>query len=133
MSACRASVFLLLIGLLFPLIAADKAPEGSSRISGRVLNQRGQAMPNLLVKLMIPRGMKETFPTTQPLKGGKSPYIESSTDSMGSFSFEKLPAGEYTVISELDGTGRGKVDITIGNGQTYTIQVVLKARRGEKQ
>lgn len=143
MKLFRVLVVLLFALSFIPFSSADstggdkpnttKAPEGRSRITGKVINQRGKGMPNLLVKLMIPRGMKNNFPTTQQLKGGKNPYIEGNTDADGNFAFEKLPAGEYSVVSELDGVGRGKIDLTLGENQTYPVQVLLKARRGEKQ
>jgi len=124
------------VSLMLVLIlasGADAPPEGNSRIVGKVMNQRGQTIPNLLVKLIIPRGMKDRFPTTQPLKGGKNAYIEGISDQQGDFKFEKLPAGDYALTSELDGTGRGRVEVTLGKNQTGTVQIVLKSRRGEKQ
>ena len=124
---------LLLTLLIATSFGVDRAPDANSRIVGRVMNQRGQGIPQNLVKLMIPRGMKDHFPTTQPLKGGKNPYLEGTSDAEGRFTFEKLPAGEYALTSELDGTGRGRVEVTLGKNQTTTVQIVLKARRGEKQ
>lgn len=130
--ASIASITFLTL-LLAMSFGADKAPEGNSRIVGRVINQRGQGIPQNLVKLMVPRGMKDSFPTTQPLKGGKNAYLEGTSDAEGRFTFEKLPPGEYALTSELDGTGRGRVEVTLGKNQTTTVQIVLKARRGEKQ
>jgi len=75
-------------------------------------------MANVAVRLVLPRGLKDRFPTTQPIKGGKNAYIEIASDSAGEFTFEKLPARGYVVIAELDGTGRGRVELTLAKNQT---------------
>lgn len=126
----RILMLLLVAALCLPLLGADEQ-QGIGSIEGKVLNQKGKVVPDVPMKLYLPYGVEP--PSSQPTKGGKRKYIEAASDKNGEFVFANLPAGEYAVIAELDGTGRGRVEAVVRANKTTRVQVMLVSRTGEKQ
>jgi hypothetical protein len=85
--------------------------EGSAAIIGKVMDDKGQALPGVTVTLT----------------GAKAPFV-LVTNPQGAFAFRGLPAGTFTVKAELEGFSPFEARaIRLASGQTATPELRLSA------
>jgi hypothetical protein len=94
-----------------PSYSPPVAKDGSAAIIGKVMNDKGQALPGVAVTLT----------------GAKTPRVQV-TDAQGAFAFRGLPAGTFTVKAELQGFSTFEArEIRLGTGQTATPELRMSA------
>ena len=103
--------FLVAVALVPSAAQAQTTPEAASveaRVLGRTIDaESGEAIPGAYVRL---RG------------AGRSEF----THADGSFHFEGLSAGSYTVDVERIGYSRSEVEVDVGTGETVEVEVALR-------
>ena len=83
----------------------------SAAILGKVMDDKGQALPG----------------ATVTLTGAKNPSVQV-TDAQGAFAFRGLPAGTFNVKAELEGFSPFEArDFRLGTGQTASPELRLSA------
>jgi len=87
------------------------AKDGSAAIIGKAMDDKGQALPGVVVTLT----------------GAKTPGVQV-TDAQGAFAFRGLPAGTFTVKAELQGFSTFEArEIRLGTGQTAAPELRMSA------
>ena len=131
MAIRRNSVLLLfLLACLLPVAVAGQT-RGDGRITGKVLDVKGQPLPDVSVKATMP---------------GEAAPMETKTNDKGEFTFNRLPAGEWALEFTKDGyqpqrgtlkigeeSNAQKVDVTLAKVQAdpnAEIQAELKRAEG---
>ena len=98
-----------------PSYSPPVAKDGSAAIIGKVMNDKGQALPGVVVTLT----------------GAKTPRVQV-TDAQGAFAFRGLPAGTFTVKAELQGFSTFEArEIRLGTGQTATPELRMSMNSEE--
>jgi hypothetical protein len=88
----------------------DPSPQESSRVvTGIVLDPSGAAVPDAQVRLTSPDGTTVVARTT--------------TDSAGTFRFEKLASGVYSVDVQALGFRETKLDVAVGKKQLSPLRI----------
>lgn len=105
----RGLRFLLLVVLLVPALSLLAGETGS--ISGKALDVKGEPIPGVVVKVVGPQ-----------LPAGRT----TSSSAAGTYNFQRLLPGTYTVSAELQGLGKAARSVNIHVDNDYQIDLVLK-------
>src|SRR6267378_1387320 len=111
------SLVLIVIALALSIGLAQSAPTlaqtgSTTAIRGHVKDPQGASLPGATVKLYA---RERTFSLT------------TTTDSTGTYRFEKLAYGEYLVEAEAEGFASGSAQrVTVGRGQAATLDIPLE-------
>src|SRR5882724_4488432 len=103
---------LIAFGLLLMLPHSALAQIGTTSISGHVKDPNGANLPGATVTLY---GRERSF------------SLRATTDSSGTYRFEKLAAGEYLVEAEAEGFASASAkQVVIERGQAATLDIPLE-------
>jgi vitamin B12 transporter len=103
---------LFAVALLISCATYDFAQSTTSTINGRVKDPNGSAVPNATVTL---------YAVELPSR------ITTTSDSMGSYRFERLSPGEYLIESEAPGFALASAKrITLGRAQSVNMDLSLE-------
>ena len=108
---------LVLVALLAVLLAALSTATGAQEnaaIKGTVVDAKAAAIPGAKIKLT-------------PTSGGVN--IEVTTDETGAFSFDNLPAGDYTLTVVMPGFKLAEHKLTLGTSPQPPLQIRLEILR----
>src|SRR5579872_2014974 len=97
-----------------PLRATDLAAESAGRISGNIIDDRGQAMESVTVSLL------------QAADSGR--VRETVTNKAGHFGFSDLPVGKYVIAASFVGyktVYSQPVDLVVGQGRVVPPLVLV--------
>lgn len=99
-------------GLLLVLTQSALAQSGTTTVTGHVKDPQGANLPGATVTLY---GRERTFSLT------------TTTDSSGTYRFEKLAPGEYLVEAEAEGFASASAkQVVVERGQTATLDILLE-------
>src|SRR6266851_335309 len=99
-------------GLLLVLTQSALAQSGPTTITGHVKDPHGANLPGATVTLY---GRERTFSLT------------TTTDSTGTYRFERLAPGEYLVEAEAEGFASASAkQVTVKRGQAVTLDIPLE-------
>ena len=105
---------LLLALVLFAPISASAQVRGESRITGKVVDEKGQPIADVAVRAT---------------KDGESQPVQAKTNTKGEFTLAQLASGEWTVEFSKDGydTQSGKVPMPEGtDSRNVNVTLVVK-------
>ena len=105
---------LLLALVLFAPITASAQVRGESRITGKVIDEKGQPLADVVV-----RGTK----------AGESQPVQAKTNNKGEFTLAQLASGEWTLEFSKDGydTQSGKVPMPEGtDSRNVNVTLIVK-------
>lgn len=112
MKRTRSRITALAIGLLLLLTQSALAQRASTTITGQVKDPQGANLPGANVTLY---GRERTF------------SITTTTDSNGTYRFEKLAAGEYLIEVEAEGFAAATAQqVVVERGQGTTLDISLE-------
>ena len=122
--------------------SAEGQASATGTITGKVVDAAGTAVEGAIVRVTAAKGKGEKAEGTSQLDDGAKPEkpekakkkdaLKGRTDAQGAFTLEDVPAGEYTVIATVKGTGTGRQKVTVVAGQTATVEIALKAPKAKK-
>jgi len=138
----------LLVGLSVSRATAEDAKAEKGTVKGKVVDKDGAAVEGAKVRLLVATehggkggGEKnadkkktgdadklaaDAPATPEKPKGEKpKPVAEATTDKDGAFSMPDVPAGDYRVVSQVKGKGRGFEKVTVKAGETAEVQIKL--------
>jgi tetratricopeptide (TPR) repeat protein len=113
MTINRPLALLLALALLAPITASAQV-RGESRITGKVVDEKGQPIADVAVRAT---------------KAGESEAVEAKTNNKGDFTLAQLASGEWTVEFSKDGYDpqSGKVPIPEGTAsRNVNVTLVVK-------
>lgn len=93
------------------LLGATVLAQDTALIAGRVLDQSGAVVPAAMVTLRA---------------AGANTSRETQANADGQYDYEALPAGEYTVSTQVPGFTSDPMTVRLAPGQRRTIDVVLR-------
>jgi hypothetical protein len=140
MSVIKSSAGRLVLGLAvvlaMSLASAAKAAD-TGTVEGKVLGKDGAGVSGAKVRLMKASdvgGKKEKAPPAAAPAGEKpKPVAEADSATDGAFSMKDVPAGDYVVMAMVKGQGGAREKVTVKAGETSTVTLTLKERKGGKK
>src|SRR6476620_4466880 len=109
----RVRVFLCLLSALFLSVAPARAQVQTGAIAGTVTDARNLVLPGVTVKL-----------AGEKLIGGAQTQV---SDATGTYRFDRLPPGTYSVKFELQGfRSIDRADIAVSAAFTATVNAKME-------
>jgi hypothetical protein len=127
-----AIVLSLVLGWAALAEPSDKAQAGS--VSGTVLKD-GKPAANVRVGLAAApvkiKAKKHVAPATQPAEPTQKrekhrPLLTATTDADGKFTLDGVAPGEYVVLANERGVGRGNAKVSVQAGDSATVTIDLQ-------
>src|SRR5258707_15510231 len=105
-------LIVIAFGFLLVLSHSASAQSGTTTITGHVKDPQGASLPGATVTLYYRE---------------RTSSLRTTTDSTGSYRFEKLAPGEYLVEAEAKGFASATVQrVTVERGKTATLDISLE-------
>lgn len=132
----KFSTVLLAFAAMLSLGLSSAALAGT--VTGTITGADGKPVPGVQVRLQKAKeaGAKKLAKTTAAAEKPKAPKagaMTATTSADGTFKFENVADGSYTVVANGKTHGNGKAEVTVAGDTPATCEIKLEAKTPKKK